>query len=151
MRFDLFQNSDWSNLELKKSISNTPPQQDGLACWCFGSAVFLSADKHSCYTVKGCLWRGSCRLACTPWLVRVVLVTPVPVTMGCIHDILVTMVTLIVTHSYLFSLIREGLRSKDYSKVEDLYDTRVPLHNEDAFGHGLRFKAKVSNTLPLSE
>ena len=37
-----------------------------------------------------------------------------------------------------------GLRNKDYNKVEDLYDTRVPLHNEDAFSHGLRFKAKVS-------
>ena len=37
-----------------------------------------------------------------------------------------------------------GARSKDYSKVEDLYDTRVPLHNEDAFSHGLKFKAKVS-------
>ena len=41
-------------------------------------------------------------------------------------------------------LIRTDLRNKDYSKVEDLYDTRVPLHNEDAFTHGLKFKAKVS-------
>ena len=37
-----------------------------------------------------------------------------------------------------------GFRSKEYNKVEDLYDTRIPLHNEEAFQHGLRFKAKVS-------
>lgn len=40
-----------------------------------------------------------------------------------------------------------GVKSKDYSKVDDLYDTRVPLHNDDAFSHGLRFKAKVSHLL----
>ena len=48
-----------------------------------------------------------------------------------------------------------GGRNKDYSKVEDLYDTRVPLHNEDAFSHGLRFKAKVrtrhTNVLCITE
>ena len=36
-----------------------------------------------------------------------------------------------------------GLRNRDYDKVDDLYDTRLPLHNEDAFEHGIRFKAKV--------
>ncbi len=36
-----------------------------------------------------------------------------------------------------------GLRNKEYNKVEDLYDTRIPLHNEDVFEHGLRYKAKV--------
>lgn len=37
-----------------------------------------------------------------------------------------------------------GLRNREYNKVEDLHDTRVPLHNEDAFQHGIQFKAKVS-------
>ena len=41
------------------------------------------------------------------------------------------------THTWL------GLRNRDYDKVDDLYDTRVPLHNEDVFQHGIRFKAKV--------
>jgi carboxyl-terminal PDZ ligand of neuronal nitric oxide synthase protein len=45
---------------------------------------------------------------------------------------------------------RLGVRSKDYSKVEDLYDTRVPLHNEDAFTHGLTFKAKFIGSLEIS-
>ncbi|CAI8039048.1 Carboxyl-terminal PDZ ligand of neuronal nitric oxide synthase protein [Geodia barretti] len=45
---------------------------------------------------------------------------------------------------------RLGVRSKDYSKVEDLYDTRVPLHNEDAFTHGLKFKAKFIGSLEIS-
>ena len=34
--------------------------------------------------------------------------------------------------------------------MEDLYDTRVPLHNEDAFTHGLKFKAKVSQKKALT-
>ncbi len=36
-----------------------------------------------------------------------------------------------------------GFRNKEYNQVEDLYDTRIPLHNEDVFEHGLRYKAKV--------
>ncbi len=38
-----------------------------------------------------------------------------------------------------------GLRNREYNKVEDLYDTRIPLHNEEAFQHGIDFKAKVSS------
>ncbi len=41
------------------------------------------------------------------------------------------------------TLSPSGFRNKEYNKVEDLYDTRIPLHNEDVFEHGLRFKAKV--------
>ncbi len=44
---------------------------------------------------------------------------------------------------YLSPLSPSGFRNKEYNKVEDLYDTRIPLHNEDVFEHGLRFKAKV--------
>lgn len=37
------------------------------------------------------------------------------------------------------------MRNREYNKVEDLYDTRIPLHNEEAFQHGIQFKAKVSS------
>lgn len=43
-----------------------------------------------------------------------------------------------------------GLRNRDYDKVDDLYDTRIPLHNEDVFQHGIRFKAKVYLLTPFS-
>ena len=35
------------------------------------------------------------------------------------------------------------IRHRDYGKVEDMLDTRVPLHNDDAFQHGIKLKAKV--------
>lgn len=54
--------------------------------------------------------------------------------------ITVVVLVLFEPHSYSMSL---GLRHKEYNKVEDLYDTRIPLHNEDVFEHGLRYKAKV--------
>lgn len=45
---------------------------------------------------------------------------------------------------FIFLLyVCSGFRNKEYNKVEDLYDTRIPLHNEDVFEHGLRFKSKV--------
>jgi hypothetical protein len=31
-----------------------------------------------------------------------------------------------------------------YTTVDDAYDTRIPLHNEEAFKHGINFRAKVS-------
>ncbi len=47
------------------------------------------------------------------------------------------------TVRFLIVTSPSGFRNKEYNKVEDLYDTRIPLHNEDVFEHGLRFKAKV--------
>ncbi|WAR31750.1 CAPON-like protein [Mya arenaria] len=36
---------------------------------------------------------------------------------------------------------------KEYDLVsDDGYDSRIPLHNEDAFQHGISFQAKVSAT-----
>lgn len=43
-----------------------------------------------------------------------------------------------------------SFRNKEYSKVEDSYDTRIPLHNEDAFQYGLRFKAKYIGSLEIA-
>nr|XP_002130127.1 dystrophin-like protein 1 isoform X3 [Ciona intestinalis] len=40
-------------------------------------------------------------------------------------------------------------RRKDYNLVDDSYDTRVPLHNEEAFHHGINFKAKYIGTLDV--
>ena len=51
--------------------------------------------------------------------------------------------TLLRTHTCTHTHTWLGLRNRDYDKVDDLYDTRVPLHNEDVFQHGIRFKAKV--------
>ena len=37
------------------------------------------------------------------------------------------------------------LSKKPYDLVsEDGYDTRIPLHNDEAFQHGIHFQAKVS-------
>ena len=36
-----------------------------------------------------------------------------------------------------------GQRNRDYNYINDTQDTRLPLHNEDAFGHGIGFKCKV--------
>ena len=55
---------------------------------------------------------------------------------GCLY---LTTHTHVHTHTHTWL----GLRNRDYDKVDDLYDTRVPLHNEDVFQHGIRFKAKV--------
>jgi len=49
-----------------------------------------------------------------------------------------------MSYLYLILLSLLGIRKGEYSKVEDLYDTRIPLHNEEAFQHGIQFKAKVS-------
>lgn len=36
------------------------------------------------------------------------------------------------------------LSKKPYDLVsEDGYDTRIPLHNDEAFQHGIHFQAKV--------
>ena len=35
------------------------------------------------------------------------------------------------------------MRNRDYDKVQDMLDTRVPLHNDEAFQHGIKLKAKV--------
>lgn len=48
-----------------------------------------------------------------------------------------------VPYHHTHTHTRLGLRNRDYDKVDDLYDTRIPLHNEDVFQHGIRFKAKV--------
>lgn len=38
-----------------------------------------------------------------------------------------------------------SLSKKSYDLVsDDGYDSRIPLHNEDAFEHGITFQAKVS-------
>ena len=34
-------------------------------------------------------------------------------------------------------------RRKDYNLVDDTYDNGLPLHNDEAFQHGIDFKAKV--------
>lgn len=41
-----------------------------------------------------------------------------------------------------------------YNLVDDGHDLRIPLHNEDAFQHGINFEAKVKilqNTISLSD
>lgn len=45
------------------------------------------------------------------------------------------------THIILFT---PGLKNREYDKVEDMHDTRVPVHNDEAFQHGIRFKGKVT-------
>lgn len=40
-------------------------------------------------------------------------------------------------------------RQKDYNLVDDAFDSRIPLHNEDAFLHGINFKAKYIGTLDV--
>jgi len=42
------------------------------------------------------------------------------------------------------------IRHKDYNLVDDSCDPRIPLHNEEAFQHGINFKAKVSTVLVCS-
>ncbi|PIK33428.1 putative carboxyl-terminal PDZ ligand of neuronal nitric oxide synthase protein, partial [Apostichopus japonicus] len=39
-------------------------------------------------------------------------------------------------------------RSK-YNLVEDAYDTRIPLHSDEAFQHGINFQAKYIGTLDV--
>jgi hypothetical protein len=40
------------------------------------------------------------------------------------------------------------LSKKPYDLVsEDGYDTRIPLHNDEAFQHGIHFQAKVTDTI----
>ena len=34
-------------------------------------------------------------------------------------------------------------KKNKYNLVEDAYDTRIPLHSEEAFQHGIDFSAKV--------
>ncbi|XP_072018102.1 carboxyl-terminal PDZ ligand of neuronal nitric oxide synthase protein-like isoform X2 [Amphiura filiformis] len=40
-------------------------------------------------------------------------------------------------------------RRNKYNLVEDAYDTRIPLHSEDAFSHGIHFQAKYIGTLDV--
>ncbi|XP_035683775.1 carboxyl-terminal PDZ ligand of neuronal nitric oxide synthase protein-like isoform X4 [Branchiostoma floridae] len=40
-------------------------------------------------------------------------------------------------------------KKKDYDLVEDGYDSRIPLHNEEAFQHGIIFQAKYIGTLDV--
>ena len=35
------------------------------------------------------------------------------------------------------------LRRNDYDLVEEAFDNKSPVHNEDAFEHGIAFKVKV--------
>lgn len=39
------------------------------------------------------------------------------------------------------------LRRHDYDLVEEAYDSKSPVHNEDAFEHGIGFKVKVVQLL----
>lgn len=57
------------------------------------------------------------------------------------------MIKLLDCVMYVYTIIYNTGRNKEYSKVDDINDTRVPLHNEDAFQHGLKFKAKVWSLL----
>lgn len=34
-----------------------------------------------------------------------------------------------------------------YNLVDDVADSRVPLHNEEAYQHGIHFQAKVNQTI----
>ena len=36
-----------------------------------------------------------------------------------------------------------GSKPSGYETVDDANDTRIPLHNEEAFKHGINFRAKV--------
>jgi carboxyl-terminal PDZ ligand of neuronal nitric oxide synthase protein len=36
-----------------------------------------------------------------------------------------------------------------YTTVDDAYDTRIPLHNEEAFKHGINFRAKFIGSLEV--
>lgn len=38
------------------------------------------------------------------------------------------------------------LRRQDYDLVEEAYDSKSPVHNEDAFDHGIAFKVKYIGT-----
>lgn len=38
------------------------------------------------------------------------------------------------------------LRRNDYDLVEEAYDSKSPVHNEDAFEHGITFKVKYIGT-----
>lgn len=54
----------------------------------------------------------------------------------------------VVKYNWLISLVHPGCaisgqRNRDYNYINDTQDTRLPLHNEDAFGHGIGFKCKV--------
>ncbi|XP_077868743.1 carboxyl-terminal PDZ ligand of neuronal nitric oxide synthase protein-like [Saccoglossus kowalevskii] len=40
-------------------------------------------------------------------------------------------------------------KKNKYNLVEDTYDSRIPLHNEEAFQHGLKFQAKYIGTLDV--
>ncbi|XP_071506835.1 carboxyl-terminal PDZ ligand of neuronal nitric oxide synthase protein-like [Diadema antillarum] len=40
-------------------------------------------------------------------------------------------------------------RRNKYNLVEDAYDTRIPLHSEEAFQHGIHFQAKYIGTLDV--
>uniref|UniRef100_H2Z9T0 Carboxyl-terminal PDZ ligand of neuronal nitric oxide synthase protein n=1 Tax=Ciona savignyi TaxID=51511 RepID=H2Z9T0_CIOSA len=51
-------------------------------------------------------------------------------------------------------MVKESMPSrmtkrKDYNLVDDSYDTRVPLHNDEAFHHGIHFKSKYIGTLDV--
>jgi hypothetical protein len=37
-------------------------------------------------------------------------------------------------------------KNRDYDPMsEDGYDSKIPLHNDEAFQHGIQFNAKVKN------
>ena len=40
-------------------------------------------------------------------------------------------------------------KRNEYDLVEEAYDGKVPVHNEDAFEHGLQFKIKVRVLDPM--
>ena len=60
----------------------------------------------------------------------------------------------------LFTMRKRGNREQTlfsfslgttYVPVDDGYDTRIPLHNEEAFKPGIRFRAKVTFKLVLQD
>lgn len=46
---------------------------------------------------------------------------------------------------------RFSQRNRDYNYINDTQDTRLPLHNEDAFSHGIGFKCKFIGSLEITK
>lgn len=47
----------------------------------------------------------------------------------------------------LYRSLLMSAKNRDYDPMsEDGYDSKIPLHNDDAFQHGIIFNAKVKRT-----
>lgn len=46
----------------------------------------------------------------------------------------------------LFRSLLMSMKNQTYNLInEDGFDNRIPLHNDEAFQHGIQFKIKVKN------